>query len=494
MKYLYSRVPNVCPVQPNELKENKDMLNKFKIGTKLMIGFFLILFLLVFVAACGYYGMSQGVKTSKASSDLVDVSDGVTALQGLTFESRLNATEGVLNRDEIFQKKRQVIDTKVKELYERLKEEITSIDGQEENSKNLDEIYKKYEDFAQKDDQWYAKEKIRKGKLTDLVQQAESIYAKLKELSEVINEAMVKPEESKEIDGQRFVSESRTTQLRRCERCINTLQELRRSFYQYFSQTEASAKQKIHDDIKKLIGEFKTNYEKVAEKLTTDEGKEINKQINQALTIWETRFEENITILNEQDDLDNKQTILTNEMNDIRNGINEKLTTQVAKVKKSSEQTDKFVSLAIPIIAVIAFVVGVLVSIVLNRNITRGLRVAMESINHVVLEGDLTSDLPSDVLSRHDEIGDMARVAGAVLSDYRSIDSMANSLAIGDWRLVVKEKGSLDTMNQNLNRMLDQVNQALREINESVKQVSTGSGEVSSAAQTLSSGAQESSA
>jgi len=51
-----------------------------------------------------------------------------------------------------------------------------------------------------------------------------------------------------------------------------------------------------------------------------------------------------------------------------------------------------------------------------------------------------------------------------------------------------------DTMNINLNKMLDQVNQALGEIDESVKQVATGSGEVSSAAQSLSNGAQESAA
>jgi methyl-accepting chemotaxis protein len=459
-----------------------------------MIGFFLVLFLLVFVAAFGYYGMRQGVKTSDASAELVDVSDGVTNLQGLTFAARLTATEGVLNRNEKYQKDRQEIDTKVKTLYDKLKIEIAKVEGQEKNSTDIDEIYNKYIEFAKKDDQWYKIERDRKVELTTLVAKAEEIYANLKELSRVINEAMLKPEESKEIDGHRFVSESRTVQLQQCERCINTLQELRRSFYQYFSQTESEAKQNIHSDINRLIEEFKTNYGKVAEKLTTDAGKEISKKIKDALTIWQKSFSKNIEILQDQDKLDGEQTILTNEMNAIREIINKNLSDQVAKLKEKSEDTNRKVSTAIPAIALIAFIVGVLISIVLNRNITRGLRVAMESINHVVLEGDLTADLPADVLSRHDEIGDMARVAGAVLSDYRSIDSMANSLAIGDWRLTVNEKGSLDTMNQNLNRMLDQVNQALREINESVKQVSTGSGEVSSAAQTLSSGAQESSA
>jgi methyl-accepting chemotaxis protein len=115
-------------------------------------------------------------------------------------------------------------------------------------------------------------------------------------------------------------------------------------------------------------------------------------------------------------------------------------------------------------------------------------------VKRLVGDGDLSVEIKPDLLNRNDEVGDLARGLNLVLNDYKAIDGMANTLASGDWRLTVKEKGELDTMNLNIAKMLSQVNTALHEINDSVKQVSTGVNEVSSASQTLSNGAQESAA
>ena len=112
----------------------------------------------------------------------------------------------------------------------------------------------------------------------------------------------------------------------------------------------------------------------------------------------------------------------------------------------------------------------------------------------IVGEGDLSVIVDPDLLQRADEIGDLAKGGQAVANDYKTIDAMANALAEGDWRVTVKEKSSVDTMNQNLGKMLEQVNQALREIDDNVRQVTTGANEVSIASQNLSSGAQESAA
>ncbi|MDR2643176.1 MAG: methyl-accepting chemotaxis protein, partial [Planctomycetaceae bacterium] len=437
--------------------------------------------------------MTQITEKTADAMHLAEVKQGSTAIQTLTYEARLEATLGVMFRDEKYSQSRSVLDKRLKQTYDEL---LPLLQGtrHDENRKDMEAIINEYDRFVDYDLRWYEIERIRKTKVAELVISAVLIGDKLTSLSNDIKAVMVTPQESREIDGQRFISESRTLQLQQCEHCQYLLQELRRFFYQYFSLTDNKAKEDIKVTIKKSIIELHNAYKIVAEKLTTSKGKETNRQIIEALATWENRFNENLDILQNQNELDEKQNSNISKMNEIRTRIDKRLLNQVSNVRKVAEDVNNLMMRAIAVVSVFALLAGVIISYILSRNITSGLRFAMESMNHVVLEGDLGTDIPSEVLCRHDEIGDMARVAGAVLSDYRSIDSMANSLASGNWRITVKEKGHLDTMNQNLNRMLNQVNQALAEINDSVKQVSTGSGEVSSAAQTLSSGAQESSA
>ncbi|MCL2120275.1 MAG: methyl-accepting chemotaxis protein [Planctomycetaceae bacterium] len=109
-------------------------------------------------------------------------------------------------------------------------------------------------------------------------------------------------------------------------------------------------------------------------------------------------------------------------------------------------------------------------------------------------DGNVTFEVPADDMNRGDEIGDLGKAVKGILEQFQNVDRLANDLAAGNYRVETKVRGDQDTMNINLNKMLNQVNHALHEINDSVKQVATGSGEVSTAAQSLSSGAQEAAA
>jgi methyl-accepting chemotaxis protein len=166
----------------------------------------------------------------------------------------------------------------------------------------------------------------------------------------------------------------------------------------------------------------------------------------------------------------------------------------VADLKVSSAQTVSFAANSIIVLSVVAVIVGIICALVLTTNITSGIKIAVNMMKKIVSEGDLTLEIDQSFLRRKDEIGQLAGGLQSVLNDYHAVDTLAASLADGDWRVSVKKKSDLDSMNINLEQMLCQVNDALSRINESVKQVVTGSGEVSSAATTLSSGAQESAA
>jgi methyl-accepting chemotaxis protein len=166
----------------------------------------------------------------------------------------------------------------------------------------------------------------------------------------------------------------------------------------------------------------------------------------------------------------------------------------VGEVKDSVSETVNYSLWSIIIVAVFSILLGICASFVLTANITRGLNFATKTMATVVGEGDLSVKVDDAYLKRKDEIGSLTEDLKGILDDYNTIDHIATSLANGDWRLSIKEKGPLDTMNIHLEQMITQVNEVLSEINETVNQVSVGAGEVSAAAQSLSSGAQESAA
>jgi methyl-accepting chemotaxis protein len=145
-------------------------------------------------------------------------------------------------------------------------------------------------------------------------------------------------------------------------------------------------------------------------------------------------------------------------------------------------------------VSITAIVFGVILSYVLTVNITTGINHVVSEMRSVAGEGNVSIEIPAEDLNRRDEIGDMSKAFEEVLRQFQSVEKLAIELADGNYNLETKVRSEHDTMNINLNKMLDQVNHAMSEINESVKQVSTGASEVSNAAQSLADGAQKSAA
>ena len=141
-----------------------------------------------------------------------------------------------------------------------------------------------------------------------------------------------------------------------------------------------------------------------------------------------------------------------------------------------------------------AMIGAVAVAFVLTHNIKSGISRAARAMRTIANEGNLSIEVSSRDLKRTDEVGDLTKALDNVLHQFHNVEQLANDLAAGNYNIETKIRGDLDTMNINLNKMLEQVNYTLHEIDESVKQVAIGSGEVSSAAQNLADGAQEAAA
>jgi methyl-accepting chemotaxis protein len=146
------------------------------------------------------------------------------------------------------------------------------------------------------------------------------------------------------------------------------------------------------------------------------------------------------------------------------------------------------------LISTLAVLFGIVICVILTRDITGGIHRAVSAIRLMAEEGNVDFEISSSDLNSHDEVGDLARAFGLLQHQLQTVEQLAKDLAEGNYTVTLKIRSEQDSMNIYLDKMIDQASTALREISEGVKQVTTGSEEVSSAAQTLSGGAQSAAA
>ena len=146
------------------------------------------------------------------------------------------------------------------------------------------------------------------------------------------------------------------------------------------------------------------------------------------------------------------------------------------------------------VVSTLAVLIAIAMGWLLTKSVAGGIAGVNAVFHKITDEGDVNVTVDDAYLVRGDEVGDLARQARGIISEFRTVVEMGQAVSHGDWTYTMKVKSDKDEMNLNMNRMVELVSATLREIEEGVKQVATGSGEVTSAAQSLSSGAQEAAA
>ena len=146
------------------------------------------------------------------------------------------------------------------------------------------------------------------------------------------------------------------------------------------------------------------------------------------------------------------------------------------------------------VMTIIALAIGVTLGIGLTRNIAGATSRVTDVLHLLVNDGDITVQIDPKLIVRGDEIGRLANLTEQVLSDYHHVSDLALSLSKGDWTVQSSEKSEKDTMNKNLNAMIDKINNALQAVASSVGKVNSGAAQIASASDALSHGATESAA
>ena len=465
------------------------MLNNIKIGTKLTVGFCFVLLLLLVVAISGYIGLVQSGKTTDDALATEDIQTQMQRLRRNIVEAQLISANGSLFRDLEREKERIKVDEEIAGIVKEVKDKLL-----ENNRADFDKLVAVYDEFKKDDAQWYQVERDRVAGQAHLVENSTAAYTLLNEVRTMNDQLMRDPKESRKIEDELWLSEQRVVRTMEIDDFIKSLQTLRMDYYRAMSNANLEAKDKMFEDLVQETGDMIKSI-KVYHAGTADPGRaEIIGKAVKAVEEWEKILKNNIDLMRRQAQIDREHDRDGAAASDLLVAIMGRLSERTAEIRKISSTTDATMKIVIAVVSAFALLLGFAISFIMSRDITGGLKNVLECVLKIVQDGDLAVEIAPALLRRGDEIGDLAKGGNAIMEDYKGIDVMASSLGSGDWRVTVKEKSSVDTMNQNLGKMLDQVNEALNEINESVKQVNTGAGEVSSAAQTLSSGAQESAA
>ena len=461
------------------------MLNQFRIGTKLVAGFAIMLILLGAVWQLGRWASSEKTK----SLHEVEIADKLTSA-ALTMErdildALISAKDESITRKEEHAKK---VQAKAKDIITEHENDIKLM-----VSTDAIALYRvilgKVNKFAEIDANYWQTEAQRK-----LARNARSIASAraadgAANFRENAYETTMKSHLRTDGDGT-FVPLARLEMTKILGDLVNALQSARRECLRYETEREEANRPKIYADIQAEFGKIKTEHDKL-ESLVSDAGIEMLAQLDADVNTWKEAAEAMIQQENELARIDAEQTALVDEL---IGDIGETLKIFAHRAEEAEELAgarDYWVQCIQFALCIGAMFFGVLISWTLTVNIAAGLKTACGHMQHIAHEGDVSIDIPESFLERKDEVGDLAYAVKAIQDHFRDVENLADNLARHDYSVEAKVCSEKDTMSINLNKMVQEISDAVHEINESARQVATGSNEVSSAAQSLSSGSQE---
>ena len=473
------------------------MLNRFKIGPKLFGGFAVVLLLLVAVWLVSRMAINQ--KT--AMSDQVATAEALITA-GLTMQRDIFDAMNAVNMETItleerYAKEVQKIAEKIADQHEK---DFELIDD-EDTKKKYRAVLNKVKDFAATDAQAWDTEVQRKKAAEERLDLASELVVYVGKMSDSIYAVTKDPKRqfsitSKSEDGKdvTFFASERVAMMDTAASMTNAVRDIRRMCYQYGLAVDDDGRKKVRDEILQEYNKIEEALKELEPQFVSAEGKKMIEDSKNIGKRWFASVERVMDLEKKYAEFDVQTTQIADAL---VAEIAELLTTfhnrsrEVVAADKTFNAQIQWILFGTSISAIL---LGAFISFALTNNITSGLKRGVGAMKLIADEGNVTFEIPKGDLDRGDEVGDMAKAVGNILHQFQNVERLANDLADGNYNIETKVRGDQDSMNINLNKMLDQVNNTLHEIDESVKQVATGSNEVSNASQALSSGAQESAA
>lgn len=408
------------------------MLNKIKIGAKLSAGFGLVLILLLIVAVCGYVGLVQSGKTTDDALATEDIQTQMQRMRRNIVEAQLISANGSLFRDPEWEKERLKVDEAVEDIAKDVRDKLL-----DENRTDFDKLIKVYEEFKKDDTEWYQVERQRIEGQTRLVQNSNAAATRLLEVRAMNDQLMRNPNEFRQIDDGTWFAERRVARLVEIDDFIKSLQTLRMDYYRAMSTANKEAKEKSFAELEietaEMIKSIKTYH---AETVDPGRAKIIGEAVA-SIEEWGRTLKNNVNLMKRQAEIDLEHDSDGIRASELLSTIMDRLSKRTVEIRDVSSNTDALMKSVIIAVSAAALLAGFVISLVLSRDITGGLKAVLDCVLKIVREGDLSVEIAPALMQRGDEIGNLAKGGHAIMEDYGGIDAMTNSLGACDYRVTM---------------------------------------------------------
>ena len=467
------------------------MLNRFRIGTKLFGGFAIVLVLLAFVWGTGWYATSQIVKMTQEVDLASTLSQKGLKMQKEILTGMLATTNESLYREERYANEVKRIVAHIKTEYGEMDKAINDPDAK----KAFKDVMEQVDKFAESDANYWKKEveqeQMVAARTASALKVVDDVGALIDNVYQMTIKNFAKPHAD---DNKQYVPVERIDMINKAAILASEVRDMRRLCFQYDSALKEEIKIELKKGLEQTYAHCKKELEELTPILQTKEGQEIIADFSKNMaTFWDLQ-----TKLIEATDqllaIDGETAKICEAMTATIDTMLGVFDARSNAALKNAQAMGTQMRRLLMVISISAIVFGVFVSWALTANIASALVRAAGAMKIIADDGVVNFDIPDADMNRQDEVGNLALGVDAILKQFQNVERLAIGLADGNYNVETKVRGDQDTMNINLNKMLDQVNQALHEIDDSVRQVATGSGEVSAAAQNLSNGAQEAAA
>ena len=465
------------------------MLNRFKIGTKLTMGFVIVLALLVVVWITGRIAIIQITQ----KNENVIVTEGLTKdalkLQRDMLDTLVSAYMETITREQQYA---DLVKTKtgtIKTKYEEVGKLIT----EDKLKDQFKDVLKKVDDFAASDVAYWACETKRKETFAEMRKYALNIVETVESMNANILQ-VTKEHHAVTQAGETYYLGTRVEMILKIEAVACIIRDVRRLCYQIQITRDHNERTVLSKELAEMCKNIGSMFKEIEPMIESAEGKKIFEQLGNDVEKWSTLIQDDIELEICLGTIDEASTKLANSILADCDVMTKGLDAHVEIIMGQAKTFNTTMQWFLIVVSVFAIILGLVVSYVLMHNITSGIGRTVGAMRKIADDGNVSIEIDAGDLNRGDEVGGLAHACNNILQQFRNVEHLANDLAEGNYNVETRVRSDQDSMNINLKKMLDKVNDAMREINEGVKQVATGAGEVSSASQSLSNGAQESAA
>lgn len=439
------------------------MFKNLKIGTKLAIGFGIVILFTLGTSIIAWYSQEQLIDRSSKSEQVGALFDGVT-------QNRIDVLYymqfGDTSKIDSFKSRTADTIAAAEQLKSRFKNIL--------NIEKMNNIISSSKEYQKAFEAYYASDLRKNAIVADLVKAAVSLGQS--------SDRMFDSEAANTLD----LIASSSYDIMHLETQISilkTLQQIKSMFLlsrvevlYYLWKTDVSRLENANELLTKVI----SRGEDILKKVTAEGSIKNTQDIIKYAEEYRSQARAFIEIAQQQKTMVTNMSAAAQKVNEI---TQEALNYQNAERHKQVEISN----LMVITFAIISLLIGLFFAIYIIRLIKKGLRTAIQ-VSDAIAVGDLSVNISKE---SEDEIGQLLDAMQRLVRAEKQIAEAAEKMAEGDLRVKVEKRSDKDSLMIALDAMITRVNEVVVDVQKGSENVAAGSEQMSSTAESLSQGATE---